>query len=145
LLWIAVTTGGWRALLGAREAAEFGTPATQVAGRFGAVRGEIIARPTGAAAHRVAVALPLPRIAMPSRHRRWRIRDRIVAASVRYRADAVLIGELRPGTFGKRSGLFVHGVGAGAAIAGMRDGIDIAAYRYARGSRHGRRRLAPAC
>ncbi len=59
--------------------------------------------------------------------------DRIVAASARYRADAVLIGEVRPGTFGNEvEWLFVHGVERQALpIAGVRDGLDVAADRYA--------------
>jgi hypothetical protein len=57
----------------------------------------------------------------------------IVAASARYRADAVLIGKVRPGTLGNEvDWLFVHGVERqGLPVGGIRDGIDVAADRYA--------------
>ena len=59
--------------------------------------------------------------------------DRIVAASTRYRADAVLIGRVRPGPLGNEvEWLFVHGVERQALpAAGVRDGLDVAADRYA--------------
>jgi hypothetical protein len=59
--------------------------------------------------------------------------DDIVAASARYRADAVLIGRVRPGVFGNEvDWLFVHGVERQAVpVVGVRDGIDVAADRYA--------------
>jgi uncharacterized protein len=59
--------------------------------------------------------------------------EEIVAASARYRADAVLIGKVRPGTFGNEvDWLFVHGVERQSLpVAKLRDGIDVAADRYA--------------
>jgi len=59
--------------------------------------------------------------------------ERFAEASARYRADAVLIGHVRPGTFGNEvEWLFVHGVERQALPrAGIRDGLDVAADRYA--------------
>jgi hypothetical protein len=59
--------------------------------------------------------------------------DRIVAASVRYGADAVLIGRVRPGLLGNEvEWLFVNGVERQALpAAAVRDGLDLAADRYA--------------
>ncbi len=136
LLWVAVDDGaGGRALLGAGEAAEFGTPATpQMTELLRAVREEIVA---AADERGLPIAWPLldlqDRDAVTFIDVSGGFEDRIVAASVRYRADAVLIGEVRPGTFGNEvEWLFVHGVQRqGLPIAGVRDGIDVAADRYA--------------
>jgi hypothetical protein len=59
--------------------------------------------------------------------------DRIVAASARYRADAVLIGRVRPGVLGNEvEWLFVAGSERqGLPRGGVRDGLDAAADRYA--------------
>jgi hypothetical protein len=59
--------------------------------------------------------------------------DRILAASTRYRADAVLIGRVRPGLLGNQvEWLFVNGVERRAIPQGVvRDGLDAAADRYA--------------
>jgi hypothetical protein len=59
--------------------------------------------------------------------------DGILAASARYRADAVLIGRVRPGVLGTEvEWLFVHGVERRPlAVGGVRDGLDAAADRYA--------------
>jgi len=136
LLWIAVDDGvGGRALLGAGEVAEFGTPATpQMTELLRVVREDIVA---AADERGLPIAWPLldlqDRDAVTFIDVSGGFEDRIVAASVRYRADAVLIGEVRPGTFGNEvEWLFVHGVERQALpIAGVRDGIDVAADRYA--------------
>jgi hypothetical protein len=62
-----------------------------------------------------------------------RFDDRIVAASARYRADAVLIGNVRPGLLGTEvDWLFVRGVDRQALpVTAVRDGLDAAADRYA--------------
>jgi hypothetical protein len=59
--------------------------------------------------------------------------DRVVAGSARYRADAVLIGRVRPGIFGAETEwLFVNGVERRLLpAAAVRDGLDAAADRYA--------------
>jgi hypothetical protein len=59
--------------------------------------------------------------------------DRVLAASQRYRADAVLIGRVRPDLIGTTvEWLFVSGTERiGLPGAGMRDGLDAAADRYA--------------
>ena len=136
LLWVAVDDGaGGRALLGAAEAAEFGTPATpQMTELLDMVREEIVA---AADERGVPIAWPLldlqDRGAVEFLDVTGGFEDRIVAASARYRADAVLIGHVRPGTFGNEvEWLFVHGVERQALpLAGIRDGLDVAADRYA--------------
>jgi hypothetical protein len=59
--------------------------------------------------------------------------DRILAASARYRADAVLIGRVRPGVFGNQvDWLFANGIERSRLPLGaVRDGLDAAADRYA--------------
>jgi len=136
LLWIAVDDGaGGRALLGADEPAQFGVPATPaMTESLRALREELVA---------VADERGLP-IAWPLLDSQdlsevtptdvWGgFDDDIVAASARYRADAVLIGRVRPGALGNEvDWLFVHGVERQALpIAAVRDGIDVAADRYA--------------
>jgi len=136
VLWIAVDDGtGGRALLGAGEAAEFGAPPTPATlAMIKAVREEVVA---AADERGLPVAWPLldlQDLGAVSDTAVWGGFDaEIVAASTRYRADAVLIGRVRPGTFGTEvDWLFVHGADRQQLpIAGVRDGIDVAADRYA--------------
>ncbi len=137
LLWIAVDDGvGGRALLGAGEAAELGdAPATPAMTQLlEAVRAEIVA---AADERGLPIAWPLLDLqdlgAVTFTDVWGGFEDEIVAASARYRADAVLIGKVRPGTFGNEvDWLFVHGVERQALpVAQLRDGIDVAADRYA--------------
>jgi hypothetical protein len=136
LLWIAVDDGaGGRALLGANETPELGAGATpQLPQLLTTVRAEIVA---AAAERGLPVAWPLldledlNAVTFPDV---WGgFEDRIVAASARYRADAVLIGRVRPGLFGNEvEWLFVNGVARQALpVAALRDGLDVAADRYA--------------
>jgi hypothetical protein len=137
VLWVAVDDGaGGRALLGAGDATdELGAPVTpRMAELLGAVREELVA---AADERGLPVAWPLLDLqdldAVEFLDVWGGFEDRIVAASARYRADAVLIGKVRPGTFGNEvEWLFVHGVERQALpVAGLRDGIDVAADRYA--------------
>jgi hypothetical protein len=137
LLWVAVDDGaGGRALLGAGEATdELGAPVTpRMAELLDGVRQELVA---AADERGLPVAWPLLDLqdldAVEFLDVWGGFEDRIVAASARYRADAVLIGKVRPGTFGNEvEWLFVHGVERQALpVAAVRDGIDVAADRYA--------------
>jgi hypothetical protein len=136
LLWIAVDDGaGGRALLGADEPAQFGVPATpQMTELLRALREELVA---AADERGLPIAWPLldsEDLGAVTPTDVWGgFDDDIVAASQRYRADAVLIGRVRPGAFGNEvDWLFVHGAERQALpIAAVRDGIDVAADRYA--------------
>jgi hypothetical protein len=136
LLWVAVDDGtGGRALLGAAEANDCGTPlAPRMKEQLDAVREEIVA---AADERGLPIAWPLLDLqdlnAITCTDVWGGFEDAIVAASERYRADAVLIGKVRPGTFGNEvEWLFVQG-GArqNLPVAGVRDAIDAAADRYA--------------
>jgi hypothetical protein len=136
LLWVAVDDGaGGRALLGPTEAAEFGTPATQAMTELIAtVRTEI-----AAAADERGLPIAWPLLDLEDLNAVtfidvWgKFEDRILAASARYRADAVLIGLVRPGIVGSEvEWLFVNGVERRAVpVAAVREGLDAAADRYA--------------
>lgn len=137
LLWVAVEDGvGGRALLGASGAADqFGAaaPATMTE-LIDGVRKEI----TAAADERgLPIAWPLLDLqdlsAVSLVDVTGGFEERIVAASARYGADAVLIGYLRPGLFGNEvTWLFVHGLERQRlTMAAARDGLDLAADRYA--------------
>jgi hypothetical protein len=136
LLWVAVDDGaGGRALLGAGEAAACDTPTTpRMTELTEAVRDEIVA---AADERGLPIAWPLLDLqdmsAVTCTDVWGGFDDEIVAASARYRADAVLIGRVRPATFGNEvEWLFVHGVDRQSVpLAGVRDGVDAAADRYA--------------
>jgi hypothetical protein len=136
VLWIAIDDGtGGRALLGAGETAEFGAPPTAATTELiKTVREEIVAAADERGLPIAWPLLDLQDLSAVSDTAVWGGFDaEIVAASARYRADAVLIGRVRPGTFGNEvDWLFVHGVDRQSlAVAGVRDGIDAAADRYA--------------
>ena len=136
LLWVAVDDGvGGRALLGANETTELGAATTaQMTALLATVRDEIVA---AADERGLPIAWPLLDLedlnAVTFTDVWGGFDDRIVAASTRYRADAVLIGRVRPGLAGHEvEWLFVHGVERQALPAArVRDGLDIAADRYA--------------
>ena len=136
LLWVAVDDGaGGRALLGANEAAELGVETTPtMTALLARVRTEIAAVVDERG---VPIALPLldlEDLGVVAFADVWGgFEDRIVAASVRYRADAILIGRVRPGVFGTEvDWLYVNGAERRALpLAGVRDGLDAAADRYA--------------
>jgi hypothetical protein len=136
LLWVAVDDGaGGRALLGAGEPSDCGTPANaRMKEMVGAVREEVVA---AADERGLPIAWPLLDLqdlgAVTCTDVWGGFEEQIVAASARYRADAVLIGKVSPGTFGTEvEWLFVHGADRRPLpLAGVRDGIDAAADRYA--------------
>jgi hypothetical protein len=136
LLWVAVDDGvGGRALLAADERNELATATTpQMTQLLSTVRAEIVA---AADERGLPIAWPLLDLedlnAVTFTDVWGGFEDRIVAASMRYRADAVLIGRVRPGLAGHEvEWLFVHGIGRQALPAArVRDGLDVAADRYA--------------
>ncbi len=132
LLWVAIDDGaGGRALLGANETEE-ATPT--VTAMREAVREEIMAV---AEERGLPIALPLldlEDLSVVTFADVWGgFEDRILAASARYRADAVLIGRVRPGLSGIAvDWLFVNGIErSGLPLGAVRDGLDAAADRYA--------------
>jgi hypothetical protein len=136
LLWVAVDDGaGGRALLGANgtgEAGEQFTPA--MLELLDTVREEIAAAADERGLPIAWPLLDLQDMAAVTFADVWGgFEDRILAASTRYRADAVLVGRVRPGTFGNEvEWLFVNGMERQAIPAGaIRDGLDAAADRYA--------------
>jgi hypothetical protein len=136
LLWVAIDDGaGGRALLGANVGAEPGAEVTPtLAALTAAVRAEI---ELAADERGLPIAWPLldlQDLSAVSFEDVWgRFDDQILAASARYRADAVLIGRVRPGTLGNEvEWLFVNGTERqGLPGAAVRDGLDAAADRYA--------------
>jgi len=136
LLWVAVDDGaGGRALLGADESTEPGVGAMPtVTAMLDAVREDLVA-----AAEERGLPIALPLLDLEDRNAVefldvWGgFEDRILAASARYRADAVLIGSVRPGLFGNEvEWLFVNGIERSRLQPGaVRDGLDAAADRYA--------------
>jgi hypothetical protein len=136
LLWVAVDDGaGGRALLGAGGGAELGAPPTpQMTELMATVREEIAA---AADERGLPIAWPLLDLqdmgAVTFLDVWGGFEEGILAASARYRADAVLIGRVRPGLVGTEvEWLFVHGVERRPlAVGAVRDGLDAAADRYA--------------
>jgi hypothetical protein len=136
ILWVAVDDGaGGRALLGADEAAELGAPPTPAMTELlETVRAEILAAADERGLPIAWPLLDLQDLGTVTDTDVWGgFDERIVAASARYRADAALIGRVRPGTFGiEVDWLFVHGAERRQLpVAQVRDGIDVAADRYA--------------
>lgn len=136
LLWVGVEDGlGGRALLGANEQTELGAQLSpQMTELLAAVRAEIVA---AADERGLPIAWPLLDLEDLSRVSFTDIsggfENPILEASVRYRADAVLIGTVRPGVFGNEvEWLFVNGVERQRLpVSAIRDGLDVAADRYA--------------
>ena len=137
LLWVAVDDGvGGRALLSASGAADqAGASAPQsMTELIDEVREELAA---AADERGLPIAWPLLDLedlsAVSLLDVTGGFDERIVAASARYGADAVLIGSVRPGPFGHEvSWLFVYGLERQRLpTAGIRDGLDVAADRYA--------------
>lgn len=136
LLWVAIDDGtGGRALLGADEAADRGPEVTPaMTALLGAVRAELAAVADERGLPIVLPLLDLEDMGAVTFTDVWGgFDDRVVAASQRYRADAVLIGRVRPDLAGTTvEWLFVSGSERlGLPGAGIRDGLDAAADRYA--------------
>jgi hypothetical protein len=136
LLWVAIEDGaGGRALLGANVATEPGVETTPaLTALITAVRTEI---ELAADERGLPIAWPLLDLqdlgAVAFTDVQGFFDDRVLAASARYRADAVLIGRVRPGAFGNSvEWLFVNGTERQSLpVAAVRDGLDAAADRYA--------------
>jgi hypothetical protein len=136
LIWAAVDDGvGGRQMLGGNATTELGgevTPA--VAAMLDSARAEIA---LAAEERGLPIALPLLDLedlgAVTIADIAGGFEDRILAASARYRADAVLIGVVRPGLFGNEvEWLFVNGAERSRLPPGaVRVGLDAAADRYA--------------
>jgi hypothetical protein len=136
LLWVAVDDGaGGRALLGANEPAQFGVPATrEMTELLASVRADVVA-----AADERGLPIAWPLLDLEDLNSVefldvWgKFEERILTASARYRADAVLIGSVRPGIFGTEvEWLFVNGTERRVLpAAAVRDGLDAVADRYA--------------
>jgi uncharacterized protein len=137
LLWIAVDDGnGGRALLGANDTPQFGlepTPAGMTE-RLAALRKDLLAV---ADERGLPVTLPLLDLqdlnAVTFADVWGGFEDRVAAASARYRADAILIGRVRPGVIGNEiEWLLVVGAERQALEGlGLRDGLDAAGDRFA--------------
>jgi uncharacterized protein len=133
MLWIAVDDGlGDRALLGANDAPNETSPA--MADQLKAIRAELnaVADERG-----LPVALPLldlQDLAVVTPLDVWGgFDDHITQASARYRADAVLIGKIRPDVIGTEvQWLLIRG-GERRSLegVGVRDGLDAIADLYA--------------
>jgi hypothetical protein len=136
LLWIAIDDGmGGRALVGADDTSDRAPevpPAMTTL--LGTVRAEIAAVADERGLPIVLPLLDLQDMGAVTFTDVWGgFDDRVLAASQRYRADAVLIGRVRPDLIGTTvEWLFVSGTERiGLPGAGMRDGLDAAADRYA--------------
>lgn len=137
LLWIAVDDGnGGRALLGANDTPALGLePAPPgMAERLAALRKEL----TAVAEERgLPITLPLLDVqdlgAVTFADIWGGFEDRVAAASVRYRADAVLIGRVRPGVAGDEIDWLLVSGNERQALAGLglRDGLDAAGDKFA--------------
>ncbi len=137
VLWVAVDDGaGGRVLLGATGAVdELGGPAPEsMTDLIDGVRKEIAA---AADERGLPISWPLLDLqdlsAVSLVDVTGGFEEPIAAASVRYGADAVLIGHVRPGLFGSEANwLFVYGAERQRLpVAGVRDGLEVAADRYA--------------
>jgi uncharacterized protein len=136
LLWIAVDDGaGGRALLGANDTPQLGTEAApQMTELLARLRKEL----TAVADERgLPVQWPLLDLedlnAVTFLDVWGGFEDRVAAASQRYRADAILIGRVRPGIAGDAVQWLLLAGGERQALGGsqLRDGLDAAADRFA--------------
>jgi len=137
VLWIAVDDGnGGRALLGDNDTPQLGLePAPPgMTARLAALRKELLAV---ADERGLPVRLPLLDLedlnAVTFADVWGGFEDRVAAASRRYRADAILIGRVRPGLIGNQIEWLLV-VGAERQLLeglGLRDGLDAAGDRFA--------------
>ena len=137
LIWIAVDDGaGGRALLGANDTPQLGLEPTPpgMTERLAALRKELLA-----VADERGLPVTLPLLDLQDLNTVtfadvWGgFEDRVAAASARYRADAMLIGRVRPGVAGNEiEWLLVSGAERRALEGlGLRDGLDAAGDRFA--------------
>jgi hypothetical protein len=138
LLWIAVDDGlGGRALLGANDTPQLGTEAApQMTDLVTRLKKDLAAVADERGLPIQWPLLDLEDLGAVTFADVWGgFEDRIAAASQRYRADAILIGRVRPGVgpdADEVQWLLVVG-GERQALAGveLRDGLDAAADRFA--------------
>jgi hypothetical protein len=136
LLWVAADDGlGGRALLGANDTGDSeGARSPAMATLLNTLRADLVAV---ADERGLPIALPLldlEDLGGVTFADVWGgFEDRVTAASQRYRADAVLIGRVRPGVTGHEvQWLFLRGTERRALVGGaLRDGLDAAADAYA--------------
>jgi len=136
LLWVAMDDGlGGRALLGANDANHIeGVSNPAMTASLKALRTELLAV---ADERGLPIELPLLDLedlgAVTFADVWGGFEDRVSAASQRYRADAVLIGRVRPGIVGNEiQWLFLRGLERRVVIGdALRDGLDAAADAYA--------------
>jgi hypothetical protein len=138
LIWIAVDDGnGGRALLGANDTPQLGLESTspRMTERLAALRKELLAVADERGLPVMLPSLDLQDLGAVTFADVWgRFEDRVAAASARYRADAVLIGRVRPGVVGNEIEWLLV-VGAERQLLeglGLRDGLDAAGDRFAR-------------
>jgi hypothetical protein len=133
LIWLAADDGqGGRGLLGSGGAPADATPAT--ADLLTMLRAEL-----AAVADERGLPLVLPQLdaddlaAVTLDDVSGGHDDRVTAASARYRADAVLIGRLRPGLIGNEVEWVLYKDGERRMLEGtaVRDGLDAVADQYA--------------
>ena len=133
LIWVAADDGqGGRALLGSGDASADATPAT--VDLLTMLRTEL-----AAAADERGLPLVLPRLdaddlaVVTIDDVSGGRDDRVTAASVRYRADAVLVGRLHPGLVGNEVEWVLFKDGERRMLQGtaLRDGLDAVADQYA--------------
>lgn len=133
LVWVAVDDGqGGRALLGRGDAPADATPAT--ADLLAMLRTELTA-----VADERGLPLVLPQLdgedlgAVTIDDISGGLEDRVMAASARYRADAVLVGRLHPGLVGNEVDWLLLKDGERRMLEGtaVRDGLDAVADQYA--------------
>jgi hypothetical protein len=136
LLWIAVDDGaGGRALLGANDTPQLGAETTPAMTELlGQLREQLMAV---ADERGLPVQLPLLDLedlnAVTFADVWGGFEDRIAAASQRYRADAILIGRVRPNVGGDEVQWLLVVGGQRQLLDGLavRDGLDAAADRFA--------------
>lgn len=140
LLWIAVDDGlGGRALLGANEANETGfepgiAPTPAMLELLKMLRTEFTAVADERGLPTTLPLLDLEDMTAATFADVWGgFEDRIAAASQRYRADAVLVGRVRPGLLGPEvQWLLLRGIERQVLVGGaVRDGLDAVADTFA--------------
>jgi uncharacterized protein len=137
LLWIAVDDGsGGRALLGANDSPQLGLEPTApgMTERLAALRKDLLAV---ADERGLPVTLPLLDVedlsAVTFADVWGGFEDRVASASARYRADAILIGRVRPGIVGDEIEWLLATGAERQALPGfaLRDGLDAAGDKFA--------------
>ncbi len=136
LLWIAVDDGaGGRALLGANDTPQLGAESTpQMTELLAALRMELTAVADERGLPVQWPLLDLEDLSAVTFADVWGgFEDRVAAASQRYRADAILIGRVRPDVGGNEVQWLLVVGGERQTLAGfqLRDGLDAAADRFA--------------